>query len=83
MVYLIHKKPVCDGLKEALEPGENTVPSHIAITGEVVTFKSQYLTDGVNHQKASGIYVSSACVNEKRERQRMRRDERDGKEICE
>jgi hypothetical protein len=34
-------------------------------------------------KRASDISVSSAHVNEKRERQRMRRDERDGKEVCE
>jgi hypothetical protein len=59
-----------------VEPGENVVLLHIAFTGDVVTLNSQYLTDGVNHQKASDIYVSSAHVNEKKERQRMKRDER-------
>jgi hypothetical protein len=43
MVYLIHKKPVCDGLKEAVEPGENVMLSHIAITGDVVTLSASQM----------------------------------------
>lgn len=56
------------GSKWLLDPEENVVLSHTAITEDVVTLNSQYLTDGVNHEKASDINVISAHVNEKRER---------------
>jgi hypothetical protein len=53
------------GSKWLLDPEENVL-SHTAIREDVVTLNSQYLTDGVNHEKASDIYVNSYHANEKR-----------------
>jgi hypothetical protein len=46
--------------------------SHIAITEDVVALNSQFPTHGVNHQKASDIYINYSNANEKRERGRGR-----------